>query len=109
MDQHRFQRSSKLLWAMVLLAVLYMSLINYIYTWSHSDRLVGSLGIVIGLYICSQPAANAMDLLFFKRDILQEMSKAWLGIGWLVLNLFVLVIGWVVIVVGATRLTGHLS
>ena len=109
MDQSNFRRNTNMLWAMVLLAVLYVSLINSIYAWSHSDRLVGSLGILIGLFICSQPAANAVDLLFYKRDILVEISKAWSGIGWLVLNLFVLGLGWAVIVVGATRLTGKIS
>ena len=94
---------------MIMLAILYISLINSIYTWSRSDRLVGSLGIMIGLYICSQPAANAVDLLFYKRDVLQELSRVWSGIGWLALNLFGLAIGWVVIVIGATRLTGRIT
>jgi hypothetical protein len=59
-----------------------------------------------GLYICSHPAANAVDLLFFQRAALRQMSSEWPGIGWLGLNLLVLVIGWVAIMIGVMRIAG---
>jgi hypothetical protein len=105
MDQNRLQRNKKILWAMLLLASIYGSLVQIWFAKTGNGRLIGSIGVLLGLYICSQPAANAVDLLFFQRGAVRQLSKGWSGIGWLVLNALVLLVGWLVIVIGATRLT----
>ena len=92
---------------MLLLAAIYDSLVYFWLGRVGNDRLVGSIGVLLGLYICSQPAANAVDLLFFQRGAVRQLSKAWSGIAWLALNLLVLLVGWLVIVIGTTSLTGH--
>ncbi len=92
---------------MLLLAAMYGSSIRFLFPPTGSDRVIGSIGVLLGLYICSHPAANAVDLMFFERGAVRRLSKEWSGIGWLALNLLVLLVGWLVIVVGTTRLTGH--
>ena len=94
---------------MVLLAIIYASLIHFLFARTGNDRLIGSIGVLLGLYICSHPAANAVDLLFFQRYAVRQLSKEWSGIAWLALNLLVLLVGWIVIVIGTTRLTGRIG
>jgi hypothetical protein len=65
--------------------------------------LDGSIGLALGLFICSHPAANAVNLLFFQRDRLRQLSE-WSIVGWLALNLVVLLAGWLVIFDGILRL-----
>ena len=64
--------------------------------------LDGISGVLLGLFICSRPAANMLDLLFTRRG--QAASSEWSAIGWLVLNGLVMFVGWIVITIGATRL-----
>ncbi len=90
---------------MLLLAVIYGSLIYFWLGTARNNRLIGIIGVLLGLYICSQPAANAVDLLFFERGAVRRLAKDWSGMGWLMLNLLVLLAGWLVIVIGTTRLT----
>ena len=89
---------------MVLLAIAYTGLLQYLRPLTGTHMLDGIIGVGLGLYICSHPAANAVDLLFFDRGVLQQASSEWSGIGWLALNLLVVLVGWFVIVVGVTRL-----
>ena len=73
----------------------------------HKDRtdlLDGIIGVLLGLYICSKPAANAVDLIFFRRGELRQLTSGWSGLGWLSLNLLVLFVGWVVIFTGTTHM-----
>lgn len=58
---------------------------------------------LLGLYICSRPAANFLDLLFLGRGALRQVSTGWTGVSWLALNVLALVTGWFVMSVGATR------
>jgi len=60
--------------------------------------------LLLGLYICSHPAANAIDLLFVDRWELDDMTAEWAGLAWLGLNVLVLFCGWLVITLGAARL-----
>jgi hypothetical protein len=57
-------------------------------------------------WACTSAAANAVDLIFFQRAALRQISSEWPGIGWLALNVLVLLIGWVVITTGVTRIAG---
>ena len=108
MDGQRLRRNTKVLWAMVVLAIVYSGTIYYWFGSVSRDWLVGSLGVLLGLYICSHPAANAVDLIFFERGAIRRFTKqpAWLG--WLALNLLVLLAGWTVILIGTTYLTGRI-
>jgi hypothetical protein len=63
----------------------------------------GVLGIVVGLYICTHPVANAIDLLFY-RDYFRQPTDGWSGFGWLVLNALCLSMGWLMITAAITLL-----
>ena len=64
-------------------------------------RVDGTAGVLLGLYTCAHPAANAIDLIFKDRRAARRMVSEWDGIGWVALNLLVMLIGWIAIVVGA--------
>ncbi len=98
--------SYKRLGVVVLLALLYGGWIHTQRTITGSPRLDGIIGVLLGLFICSFPAANMLDLLFAARRA-QSSSSEWPLLGWLGLNLLVLFAGWLVITIGATRLIGR--
>jgi hypothetical protein len=106
MEPRWLKRNTLVLWGMVLLGVIYMVLLGYLPRLTGSRTLDGILGVLLGLYIASHPAANTVELLFFRRGVLHQISSEWPGLGWLALNLLVLAVGYVVIVNGATRLIG---
>jgi len=94
------------LWAMIALAALYC---GWIVTRNAATRMDGVVGVLLGLYICSHPAANALDRLFFRRHASWQELFHQAGILWLALNGLVLGVGWLVITLGATRLAGSPS
>ncbi len=65
-------------------------------TITGSPRLDGTIGVILGLFIGSHPAANLIDILLYKR---LAHPTTW---GYLV-NLAVLVLGWLVIFTGAMQ------
>jgi D-alanyl-lipoteichoic acid acyltransferase DltB (MBOAT superfamily) len=67
------------------------------------------VGVLLGLYICSHPAANGIDLIFAQRGAIQRMTSEWSGMRWLALNFLVMLIGWMVLVVGVSRLMGRVE
>ena len=86
----------------------------YHYAWYAYTRLVDFpedvtkgfyfvIGVLLGLFICSLPAANMLDLLFAARRS-QSSSSEWALLGRLGLDLLVLFAGWIVVTIGATRL-----
>jgi hypothetical protein len=103
-DDHPRGRNDAALWGLLLLSVAYGSLFRYLHTLLGTNVLEGAVGVVLGLYICSHPAANAVDILFFHRVALHPSTSRWSDFGWLALNVMVLLAGWLVIVLGATRL-----
>ena len=104
MDQYRRGRNIKTLWTMVLLGIAYSSLLYTQRTLTGTDNMDGIIGVLLGLYICSHPAANVVDMLFFRWG--QFPSKRSI-VFWLAINIMVLLIGWIVIFAGTTRLIGR--
>jgi len=102
-SQQRFAHNARRLWVLAVVALAYLGWLHYWHALSGFRLLDGSIGVLLGLYICSHPAANAVDMLFFERGALRRMSTDWAGLRWLVLNLLVLLLGWVVIAIAATR------
>ena len=90
---------------MIVLAGLYAALLITFHTFTGQLRLDGVIGIVVGLYICSHPAANVVDMIIFGRYTLRlGLSKRNYFLWW-GLNLLVLLAGLGVIVTGTTRFT----
>ena len=96
-----------MLWALILLGVAYSSFLYCRHTLTGKDIVDGILSILLGLYICSHPAASVADLLFSGRGGRGQFSSRRAIFLWLALNMLVFVIGWIVIFLGTTRLVGR--
>jgi len=68
-----------------------------------AHTLDGAIGVILGLYVCSHPAANAVDSLLFGHHAQRQISSRRSDMVWLALNLLALLSGWIVIFIGATR------
>jgi hypothetical protein len=99
----RRTRNGLTLWRLIMLAIAFGLLINPLQTLLGSATAAGWVGIALGLFICAHPAANAVNILFFERDMLGRLSE-WSVVRWLALNLVVLLAGWMVIFLGLRRL-----
>jgi len=107
MVEYRRGRKIKTLWVLVLLGTAYSRLLYSLGTLTGRHDVDGVMSVLLGLYICSHPAANIVDMLFFSRgarDLLPSRRSLFL---WLALNVLVLVVGWIVIFLGTTRFVGR--
>lgn len=103
METYPQARHIKRLLALILLGIVYSGVLHYQHRltgWGEAD---GIIGVLLGLYICSHPAANLVDLLFFRKAAQHPFSTRRSVVLWLALNLVVLLIGWSVIFGGTTR------
>lgn len=106
MDQPGRGQKAAILGGLILGAILYSAWLFFEHTLTGTRKLDGIIGVLFGLYICSHPSANLLDLLIYRRSSLnQDLSGRSLGL-WLALNLAVLLVGWGVFVIGTTQFTG---
>lgn len=106
MDRDRRGRKSRTLLVLILLALVYSVLLGCRCATTGRDTLDGTLGVILGLYVCSHPAANAVDSLLFGRRVPRPSSKPFDAL-WLALNLLALLAGWYVIFIGAIRFAAN--
>ncbi|HEY3080974.1 MAG TPA: hypothetical protein VGM69_13860 [Chloroflexota bacterium] len=104
MSNRRRGRNAAVLWGLVVLAAGYGLLLRALPTLTGARIVDGMVGVMLGLYVCSHPAANAIDVLFYSRGPLGRIS--WSALGWVALNGLVLLVGWLAIVAGAASLVG---
>jgi hypothetical protein len=104
MSQYRRTRNSGVLFRLIVLAAAYSLSMHLLPTVTGTAMLDGAIGVLLGLYICSHPAANAIDLIFVERGLLSQISTEWSGVVWLLMNVVVVLVGWLMIVIGVTRL-----
>jgi len=93
-----------------VLAVLGIGYSGWLYSQhplTGMDNVDGIIGVVLGLYICSHPAATLVDMLFYRRGIQYQFSSMKSAVLWLALNVLILFIGGIAIFVGTTRLIGR--
>ena len=107
MAHRQYHRNTKILWGLILAASVYIAWFYRLQTLTGLNLLDGVIGVLLGLYICSHPAANAIDLIYFERSALRQATSEWSSAGWLALNLLALLLGWIVIVIAATRFAGN--
>ena len=93
------------MWALLLPAAAYLAWMTYWPMLTGMTLVDGSVGVVLGLYICSHPAANAIDLFFLQRGTFRRLFSGWSGFRWLMLNALIMFVGWLVIVLGVSRFT----
>jgi hypothetical protein len=103
MTQPIYRPDTARMWILLMVAAVYLWWIFYLPDISGGTLFDGSIGVVLGLYICSHPAANGIDLLFLQRGAFRRVVKESSGVAWLLLNAMVMFVGWVVIVIGASR------
>ena len=87
MEQHRRGRNIKMLWALILLGIAYSGILHYQRTLTGMDEVDGIIGVLLGLYICSHPAANVVDMLFFRQGARHPFSSRRSAVLWLALNI----------------------
>jgi hypothetical protein len=103
MRERRRGHNVKTMWMLILLAIAYGGWLYYERTLTGNNKLDGSIGVLLGLFICAHPAANLLDALLFSGNTGGGSSSWRSALAWLALNLLVLFSGWNVIVIGTTR------
>jgi hypothetical protein len=100
----RITHNMQILGAMLVFGAIYIGWLSYVGAISSSNRLDGTLGILLGLFIGSQPAANMLDiLLFMKADTRESLISTNTGRFWLFMNLLTIFAAWAVVFTGALR------
>jgi hypothetical protein len=106
MDRQRRGQKGMFLSVLVVLGIAYGSLLYSRRTLTGMNHLDGIIGVVLGLYLCSHPAANLIDMLFYRRSSCYQFSSNRSVFWWLTLNVLVLLVSGVVIFIGTTLLIG---
>jgi hypothetical protein len=103
MKQPRLEHHTTRMWISMLLAIGYGTAFVYLYTLTGSTILDGIIGVLLGLYIGSHPAAHLLDLLYLPHGARKELLSSEPGVVWLAANILVLLVGILAIVIGANR------
>lgn len=101
MNRRRGWRSIALLLGLILLALGYGSIVYYHFELTRISRLDGMIGVMLGLFISSRPAANLLDLLYQSASD-RHPGNLWI---WLMLNVLTLLTGVIVVIIGAIQFT----
>jgi hypothetical protein len=107
MDNQAYRRKTRFLFVLIALAAIYSIWFQQRQALTGYPTVDGSISVFLGLYICSRPAGNAIDLFFFERSPFHRVATQWSSIRWLVLNILTLLMGWIVIYLGTAHLTSR--
>jgi len=107
MDQQRLGPKIITLSGLIVLGIAYSGFLYLQPTLTGVRDLDGIIGVVLGLYISSHPAAHLVEMLFYRRAIRYQFSSRRSVVLWISLNVLVLFISGIVIFVGTTRLIGR--
>ena len=107
MEQYQHRRKTGLLLALITVAAGYSFWFQQRQVLTGNPTIDGTFSVLLGLYICSRPAGNAIDLFFFERSSFHRMIREGSSIRWLVLNIATLLMGWIVIYLGTAHLTSQ--
>jgi hypothetical protein len=103
MRQQRLEYHITRMWISVLLAIAYNSSFLFFFTLTGSTTLDGIIGVLLGLYIGSHPAAHLLDLLYLPQGKRRELLTSEPGTVWLAVNILIVVVGVFTIVIGTNR------
>lgn len=92
---------------LILLAFAYGEVMTLGFPVTGTPRLDGIIGVLLGLYAASHPAANMLDLLFFARDQLRAGMSGRAYAAWWGINGLVLLAGWFSITSGLIRFSAR--
>lgn len=105
MSPQKRKRNYRTLLVMIGIALVFGVLFVMRQPLTLNNKMDGLLAVVLGLYICSHPAANFLDMLLYRRSSLYQPGTFRSELLWLAFNLLVIFVGWFVIFMGTTRLT----
>jgi hypothetical protein len=105
MVQRDYKLRSGTLAALLVPGCAYLAWQSSLPPVTEHDSLYGIGGVLLGLFICSRPATNGIDVLIFERLSLRRVMAGASGLAWLLLNAVVMLVGWFVIVAGAIRMS----
>ena len=61
------------MWILLAPAAAYLTWVLFFPAFTVGLLFDGSVGVLLGLYICSQPAANGIDLMFMQRGAFRRI------------------------------------
>lgn len=96
-------RNIGVLSGLILIGLVYILLISLHLPLTGTHQVDGILGVLIGLYACSHPAANALDIILFGRYLPPIGTSKKSYYLWWAFNAGVVVVGWYDIVMGLLR------
>jgi hypothetical protein len=100
----RIGSRSGALWLVLALSAAVIAVAALVPELTEDQFVAGGLDVLFGLFVCSHPAANAVDLVLHPSERLGSVSLA--GVGRFGLNVLVLVVGCSFLLAGAFRLVG---
>jgi len=100
MDRRRSPWSIGLLLGLILVGLIYSGIMYTRSAFAPDDWGAGTLGVLLGLFICSRPAAYLLDLLYQTRYV--GPPKLWI---WVMLNFLALLAGVIVVILGVMQFT----
>jgi len=106
MNQSKRERNSRWLGGLILLGMICSSLLHFGVRLTGIHQFDGIAGVMLGLYICSKPAENVLDMLLFGRYAPLRITNQWSYYLWWILNAITLFVGWVEIVAALIRFSG---
>ncbi|MBS1914032.1 MAG: hypothetical protein JST22_18740 [Bacteroidetes bacterium] len=92
------------LWLLAAAAIAYAASARVLLTPTSSGLLDGIAGMLLGLFVSAQPAANMLTLLFYDRTARRQTLSTRAGTLWMVVNIVVLILGAAVVAIGAALL-----
>jgi hypothetical protein len=99
-QQQRVRKVSQLV-VLGVLAAGYSLILGLHHRLVGGALLDGAIGVMLGLFICSRPVANLLDMLLFESRWAASTRRS--DLAWVGLNLLVLGFGCIMVMGGAVR------
>jgi len=87
----------------ILIAAAYRTWFYFRPRLTGNNKLDGLLGVALGLYICSQAAANLLDMLLYSRHFLIQGASTRSNVLWLAANILAEIIGFMTVFFALTQ------
>jgi len=88
---------------MILVGMAYLALLSFNHPLTGTYKADGIVSVLVGLYICSHPVANGLDMLLYRRYMRERKTSGGVEFLWWALNAAVVLVGWWVISTGMIR------
>ena len=103
MNQYKHRHNAGFLWVLIFLTIIFGALFHYRTTLTGINEPDGLIGVWLGLYICSHPAADFLEIIVFRGNVQVWVSLSRSAVSWLALNMLVLLAGFILVMIGTTR------